>query len=69
MATPMYALLRNYPPAFGIKMVEAAEGHGAAPDAIAILDVDPIQELAIFNALDWSDMWDDVCCSAGTTCT
>lgn len=50
-------------------MVEAAEGHVAAPDAIAIVDVDPIMELEIFNALDWSDMWDDVSCLAGTTCT
>ena len=70
MVTPsMYVPRRNYPPAFGSKMVEAAEGHGAAPDAITIVDVDPILELAIFNALDWSDMWDDVSCSAGTTCT
>jgi len=54
---------RNYPRAFGIKMVEAAEGHGTFPVATTMLDDDPLLELAIFDALDWSDMWDDVCCS------
>lgn len=54
---------RNYPRAFGIKMVEAAEMHGAAPVATTIIDDDPVMELAAFDALDWSDMWDDACCS------
>lgn len=52
-------------------MVEAAEGHETFPVATTIIDDDPLLELAIFDALDWSDMWDDVCCSGcipGTWC-
>jgi hypothetical protein len=43
-------------------MVEAAEEHAAPRDANACIEDDPLMELAIFNALDWSDMWDDAHC-------
>jgi len=51
---------RNYPRGFGIKMVEAAEGHAGHVDADVSIEDSALQELDLFKSLDWSDMWDDV---------
>lgn len=60
---------RHYPPAFGIKMVEAAEGHAVPLDATTIPENDPPRDLAIFRSLNFDDMWDDVHCSVLAMCS